>query len=97
MKKRNIYVEVVDLPSILGYTEYKKELFFIQGYARRGKNLKKNKDGVPEAIPVWRAKRTKKSILFFNTQFYLNRRWVYTLTMLYVAKMDASFSILQAI
>jgi hypothetical protein len=38
MNKRNIDVEVVSLPSIMGSTEYKKELFFIQGYARRGKN-----------------------------------------------------------
>jgi hypothetical protein len=74
MKKRNVDVEVVDLPSILGSTEYKKELFLIQGYAQRGKNLKKNKDGVPEAIPMGRAKKDKKKmILFFNTQFYLNR------------------------
>jgi hypothetical protein len=39
MKKRNIDVEVVTLPSIMGSTEYKKELFLIQGYARRGKKL----------------------------------------------------------
>jgi hypothetical protein len=38
MKKRNVDVEVVDLPSILGSKEYKKELFLIQGYAKRGKN-----------------------------------------------------------
>jgi hypothetical protein len=30
MKKRNGDVEVVDLPSILGSTEYKRELFLIQ-------------------------------------------------------------------
>jgi hypothetical protein len=60
MKKRNVDVEVVDLPSILGSTEYKKELFLNQGYARRGKKLKKNKDGVPEAVPMWRAKKDKK-------------------------------------
>jgi hypothetical protein len=30
MKKRNVDAEVVDLPSILGSTEYKKELFLIQ-------------------------------------------------------------------
>jgi hypothetical protein len=71
MKKRNIDVEIVDFPSILGSTEYKKELFLIQGYARRGEIGKK---GVPEAIPMWRAKKDeKKTILFLNTQFYLNR------------------------
>jgi hypothetical protein len=36
MKKRNVDVEVVDLPSILGSTEYKREFFLIQGYAQRG-------------------------------------------------------------
>jgi hypothetical protein len=45
MKKRNVDVEVMTLPSILGSTEYKKELFLIQGYARRGKKLKKDKNG----------------------------------------------------
>jgi hypothetical protein len=60
MKKRNVDVEVVTLPSILGYTEYKKDLFLIQGYARRGKKLKKDKNGLPEAIPMWRAKKEKK-------------------------------------
>jgi hypothetical protein len=30
MKKRNVDVEVVDLPSILGSTKYKRELFFMQ-------------------------------------------------------------------
>jgi hypothetical protein len=38
MKKRNVDVEFVELPSIIGSTEYKKELFLIQGYARRGEN-----------------------------------------------------------
>jgi hypothetical protein len=38
MKKRNVDVEVVILPSIMGSTEYTKELFLIQGYARRGTN-----------------------------------------------------------
>jgi hypothetical protein len=38
MNKRNIDVEVASLPSIMGSTEYKKELFLIQGYARRGEN-----------------------------------------------------------
>jgi hypothetical protein len=38
MKIRNVDVEVVTLPSIVGSTEYKKELFLIQGYAQRGKN-----------------------------------------------------------
>jgi hypothetical protein len=33
MKKRNIDVEVVDLPSILWSMEYKRELLLIQGYA----------------------------------------------------------------
>jgi hypothetical protein len=47
------------LPSILGSTEYKKELFLIQGYVRRGKKLRKNKNGLPEAIPMWRAKTGK--------------------------------------
>jgi hypothetical protein len=98
MKKRNVDVEVVDLPSILGSTKYKEELFLIQGYARRGKKLKKTKMGVPEEMPMWRAKKDKKKmILYLNTQFYLNRWWVDTFTMFYVAKMDASFSILQAI
>jgi hypothetical protein len=57
MNKRNIDVEVVTLPSIMASTEYKKELFLIQGYARRGKKLKKDKNGLPEAIPMWRAKK----------------------------------------
>jgi hypothetical protein len=48
MKKRNVDVEVVDLPSILGSTEYKKELFLIQGYAQRGGK----RNGVPETIPM---------------------------------------------
>jgi hypothetical protein len=98
IKKRNVDVEIVDFPSILGSTEYNRELFLIQGYAQRWGILKKDNDGVPEPVLMWRAKKEKKKmILFLNTQFYLNRRWVYTLTMLYVAKMDASFSILQAI
>jgi hypothetical protein len=37
MKKRNVDVEVVDFPSILGSTEFKRELFLIQGYSGRGK------------------------------------------------------------
>jgi hypothetical protein len=45
MKKRSVDVEVVDLPSILGYTEYKKDFFLIQGYARRGEIGKKTKMG----------------------------------------------------
>jgi hypothetical protein len=48
------------LPSILESTEYKRELFLIQGYARRGGKLKKTKNRVPEAIPMWRAKKEKK-------------------------------------
>jgi hypothetical protein len=60
MNKRNIDVEVVTLPSIMGSTEYNKELFLIQGYARRGKKLKKDKNGLPEAIPMWRAKKGSK-------------------------------------
>jgi hypothetical protein len=60
MKTRIVDVEVVTLPSILGSTEYKKELFLIQGYARRGKKLEKNENGVPEAIPMWREKKEKK-------------------------------------
>jgi hypothetical protein len=60
MKKRNVDVEVVTLPSIWGSTEYKKELFLTQGYARRGEKLKKDKNGSPEAIPMWRAKKGKK-------------------------------------
>jgi hypothetical protein len=66
MKKRNVDVEVVDLPSILGSTEYKKDLFLIQGYARRGEKMKNNKDGVPEATPMWRAKKEKKDDPFFE-------------------------------
>jgi hypothetical protein len=52
MNNRNIDVEVVTLPSIMASTEYNKELFFIQGYARRGKKLKKDKNGLPRAIDV---------------------------------------------
>jgi hypothetical protein len=59
-KKRNIDLEVVDLPSILGSTEYIRELFLIQGYARRGQKLRKDKDGVPEPVPMWRAKKGKQ-------------------------------------
>jgi hypothetical protein len=67
MKTRDFDVEVVTLPSVLGSTEYKKELFFIQGYARRGGKLKKNKNGIPEAIPMWRAKKGKhKDDTFFG-------------------------------
>jgi hypothetical protein len=61
MKKRNVDVEVVTLPSIMVSTEYKKELFLIQGYARRGKKLKKDKNGLPEAIPMWRANKGSKT------------------------------------
>jgi hypothetical protein len=61
MKKRNIDVEVVTLPSIMGSTEYKKELFLIQGYARRGKKLKKDKNWLPEDIPMWIAKKGSKT------------------------------------
>jgi hypothetical protein len=60
MQKRNVDVEIVDLSSILGSTKYKKELFLIQGYARRGKKMKKDKHGVPEPVPMWRAKKSKK-------------------------------------
>jgi hypothetical protein len=65
MKKKNADVEVVELPSILGYTVYKRELFLIQGYARRGENLRKDKDGVPEPVPIWRAKKAKKKMFLF--------------------------------
>jgi hypothetical protein len=40
--------------------EYKRELFLIQGYAQRGGKLRKDKDGVPEPVPMWRAKKGKK-------------------------------------
>jgi hypothetical protein len=56
MKTRNVDVEVVTLPSILGSIEYKKEVFLIQGYAQRGEKMKK-KNGLPESIPMWRAKK----------------------------------------
>jgi hypothetical protein len=49
IKTSNVDVEVVTLPSILGSTEYKKELFLIQGYARRGEKLKKK--GYPKLYP----------------------------------------------
>jgi hypothetical protein len=38
-------------------TEYKKELLLIQGYARRGEKSKKDENGLPEAIPMWRDKK----------------------------------------
>jgi hypothetical protein len=86
------------LPSILGSAEYERELFLIQGYAQRGRKLRKDTDRVPEPVPMWRAEKGKKEDdPFFNTHLYLNRGWVDTLTIFYVAKMDASFSILQAI
>jgi hypothetical protein len=44
----------------LGSTEYKRELFLIQGYARRGGNLRKDTNGVLEPVPMWRAKKGKK-------------------------------------
>jgi hypothetical protein len=44
-------------------TEYKKDLFFIQGYAQRGGKLK---NWVPEAIPMWRAKKKMKDDPFFE-------------------------------
>jgi hypothetical protein len=48
--------------------------------------IEKNKNGVPEAIPMWRAKKDKNNDdPFLNTQFYLKQRWVNTLTMFYVA------------
>jgi hypothetical protein len=47
-------------------TEYKKELFLIQGYAIRGGKMKKYKNGLPEALPMWRAKKgSKKDDPFF--------------------------------
>jgi hypothetical protein len=92
MKKRNVDVEVVTLPSIMGSTEYKNELFLIQGYARRGGKLKKDKNGLPEAIPMLRTKKgSNKDDTFFNTPFYLSPRWVDTLITCYVAKTDVSF------
>jgi hypothetical protein len=92
MKTRNVDVEVVTLPSILGSTEYKKKLFLIQGYARRRKKLKKTRLGYPNLYPCGEQKKEKtKMILFLNTQFYLNHQWVDTLIMFYVAKTDASF------
>jgi hypothetical protein len=36
MQKINVDVDLVDLPSIWGSTQYKRELFLIQGYAQRG-------------------------------------------------------------
>jgi hypothetical protein len=46
---------------------------------------------------MWRVKKGKKEDdPVFNIQFYLNRG-VDTLTIFYVAKMDASLSILKAI
>jgi hypothetical protein len=92
MKKRNIDVEVVTLPSIWGSTQFKKELFLIQGYARRGKKLKKTRMGYPKLYPCGEQKKEKtKMILFLNTQFYLSHRWVDTLITCYVAKTDVSF------
>jgi hypothetical protein len=41
MKKRNVDVEVVDLPSVLGSSEYKRELFLIKGYTKKGKKIEK--------------------------------------------------------
>jgi hypothetical protein len=43
--------------------------------------------GYLKQYPCGEQKRTKqKIILFLNTQFYLNQRWVDTLTMFYVEK-----------
>jgi hypothetical protein len=60
MKTRNVDVEVVTLPSILGYTEYKKELFLIQGYARRGGEMKKLEWGTRSNTHVESKKRKKE-------------------------------------
>jgi hypothetical protein len=98
MKMRNVDVEIVTLPSILGSTEYKKELFLIQGYARREKKLKKNKNGVPEAIPMWRAKKGKnKDDPFLMHTILLEPSVGRYIDHILRSKTDASFSILQAI
>jgi hypothetical protein len=59
MKTRNFDVEVVTLPSILGSTEYKKELFLIQGYAQREKKLK-NTEWVTRSYTYVESKKRKK-------------------------------------
>jgi hypothetical protein len=76
MKERKIDVEVVDLPSILESTKYNRELFLIQGYARRREKMRKEKHGLPDDS-------------FLSTKFYLKWGLVDTSTMLYAAKMAA--------
>jgi hypothetical protein len=65
MKARNIDVAVVDLPSILESTQYRRELFLIQGFVRRGGKLRKDKNGVPDPVPMWKASRGKKDDDYF--------------------------------
>jgi hypothetical protein len=59
MKERNVDVEVVGLPSILESTQYKRKLFLIQGYAQKGENMRKDKDGVPDPLPRWKVRKGK--------------------------------------
>jgi hypothetical protein len=61
--------------------------------------IEKGQRWVPEPVPMCRAKKGKKEDdPFFENTILLERGgWVDTLTMFYVAKMAAPFSILQAI
>jgi hypothetical protein len=60
MQERNIDVESVELPSILESTQYKRELFLIQGFVRREDKLRKDKNGVPDPVSMWKASRGNK-------------------------------------
>jgi hypothetical protein len=71
MKDRNIDVAVVDLPSIFSSTQYKRELFLIQGYVRRGGKLRKDANGTPDPVPMWKWSKGKK-----------DEDWVYEHTIL---------------
>jgi hypothetical protein len=60
MKGRNIDVEVVELPSILESTHYKRELFLIQVYAQRGGGEKEQTWGTVSSTHVESKKRQNR-------------------------------------
>jgi hypothetical protein len=66
-------------------------------YTKRGE-LKKDKDWVPEPVPMWRAKKGKKEDdPFFEHTIILELMVGRYSDHVLPSKMDASFSILQAI
>jgi hypothetical protein len=70
MKDMNIDVTVVDVPSIFRSTQYKRDLFLIQVYVRRGK-------GHLILYPYGnqtKPRTKKKRIGFMNTLFLLSHQ-----------------------